>query len=43
MVIIKDLIAFLSNSKYSVLAEFFKDLNKFYKLKIQKEKTKAKK
>ena len=33
----------LSNQKYSFLDEFFKGLNKFNKLKTQKEKTKTKK
>ena len=33
----------LSNQKFSFLDEFFKGLNKFNKLKTQKEKTKTKK
>ena len=43
MVIVEDLITFLTHSMYSILAEFFKDLIKSYKLKIQSEKTKVKK
>ena len=43
IVIVKTLITFLFKSKYAFLTEFFKDSNKFNKLKTQKEKTKKKK